>query len=166
MTKEKDTDFGIELEKARDGSCVIRIMNVTEANFERAYRLADNLLKQAGNIDSELVKLQRVEQARSKVAMYWITREKTRRISDFVSQRSHRIALSLLDAYPDGKTQSQIVEETGVSQPTIHTQLSGKVRSVADYFEQQGRKYFLTEEGVDWLLKEVVPFVSDSSAEE
>ena len=164
MTDKTQRDFKIELEKSETGS-LIRITDVSQANFDDAYRLATDLLDRAANLDSELHQLRLVEQARNKVAMYWIQDGDTKRISDFISQRSHRIALSLLDGYPEGKVQSQIVKETNISQPTIHIQLSGKVKSVADYFEKRGNRYFLTKAGLDWVLRDVIPFVSNSSSD-
>ena len=164
MTDKTQRDFKIELEKSETGT-LIRITDVSQTNFDNAYRLATDLLDRATNLDSELHQLRLVEQAKNKVAMYWIQDGDTKRISDFISQRSHRIALSLLDVYPEGKIQSQIVKETNISQPTIHIQLSGKVKSVADYFEKRGNCYFLTKTGLDWILRDVIPFVSNSSSD-
>ena len=164
MTDKTQRDFKIELEKSETGT-LIRITDVSQTNFDNAYRLATDLLDRAANLDSELHQLRLVEQAKNKVAMYWIQDGDTKRISDFISQRSHRIALSLLDGYPEGKVQSQIVKETNISQPTIHIQLSGKVKSVANYFEKRGKRYFLTEAGLDWVLRDVIPFVSNSSSD-
>ena len=164
MTDKTQRDFKIELEKSETGT-LIRITDVSQTNFDNAYRLATDLLDRAANLDSELHQLRLVEQAKNKVAMYWIQDGDTKRISDFISQRSHRIALSLLDGYPEGKVQSQIVKETNISQPTIHIQLSGKVKSVADYFEKRGNRYFLTKAGLDWVLRDVIPFVSNSSSD-
>ena len=164
MSDKNLRNFKVEIEKTENGT-LIRVTDVNQTNFENAYRLATNLLNRASKLDSELLQIEVVEKARSRTAMYWIPKGDTKRISDFVTQRSHRIALSLLEVYPKGKLQSEIVKETGIYQATAPTQLSGKIHSVASFFDKRGKRYFLTETGLEWVLREVIPFVSSSSSD-
>lgn len=162
MTDKIKHEFKIEIEKSESGS-LIRVTDVNPKSFDDAYVLANNLSRRAAELDIKLLDTERIRKAKDSVAFLWVTKGEGKNLSSLVHQRSHRIALSLLDAHPDGKTHSAVVRETGISKATVHTQLTGKIRTVAAYFTKRGNRYVLTDEGLEWVLREVIPFVCDAS---
>ncbi|MHA1908959.1 MAG: helix-turn-helix domain-containing protein, partial [Candidatus Thorarchaeota archaeon] len=101
--------------------------------------------------------------AEGKVDSLWISDSSGFRLSDIVSQSSHRIALSLLKSYPNGLSFSAIQKETSLPKSTAHNLLTGKKASVAKYFAKEGDNYCLSLEGLDWILSDVIPFLASQT---
>lgn len=144
---------GVEIEKKSD-SATIRIRGVDEDGFEEAFLLVDRLSRRAQKLGAK-------GSAVDTLSTLWIHGPKGRTISDLVSQTTHRIGLCLLDAYPDSKSVSTISKETGLASRMVSRYLSGVRASVAGFFEHTDTGYRLTDNGFDWVITEVIPFLRE-----
>lgn len=158
MTQKKKQDIRFEIEKTETGT-LVRVTEVSFEEFDEAYVMLLQLSKRITEIDAEFILTQKIQQAKEQLASIWIKSEEEWRVSDLVSQKSHRIAISLLFSYPQEKPEAQIVRETNIPRGSVNAQLSGRVKSVESFFIQSNSGYTLSKEGIAWVLEEVLPFI-------
>lgn len=155
MKRQNKQEWSVEVEK-KNGSTLIRIGNVNVEQFEEAYLLAEDLLEKS-------IMLEKKSRAEKSVKSLWVKEKGKTRLSDIVGQSTHRLALSLFMVYPKSKALEEILEETGLSRPTVYRYLGGHRKSVADYFDGESGEYRLTEKGFQWVLNELVPFLAQQT---
>lgn len=155
MSNGEKRKLRVDIER-RWNSTTIIIRNVDEASFDDAYCFIEKLYDRAQKLDDKNLALKSTNP-------FWIQTEDRRIISDLVSQSSHRVAISLLDAYPSSKTTSEIVLETGLTKTSVRHIAYGRKASVVDYFTAEKGLYKLTDDGLRWVIKDVVPFLTEQS---
>ena len=160
MNTNQEQELTVEIEKSDVGTR-IRIVEVPvsadKTQFDRAYKLVDELYKRISDLDAEIELEGEVHDAKVKAATLWIHENDEVCISESISKNSHRIALSLLRIYPECMQEADVVRETGVPQQTVNRQLCGGTKSVANYFTKCDSGYQLTTTGFNWLIDEVLP---------
>ena len=154
MSNSRDR-FLVDIEKRTD-TTIIRVKNIDQENFDEAYTYVHSLFIRAINLEKRI-------KAEHSTSTLWHTTESGYMLSDVVAQSSHRVALVLFRVYPNSKTSTDVVKETNLPRATVHDQLTGRRESVSQFFEKIGNEYRLTNEGFDWVMNEVIPFVSNQS---
>ena len=160
MNTKQEQELTVEIEKS-DAGTRIRIVEVPvgadKTQFDRAYRLVDELYRRISDLDAEIDLEEEVYETKVKAACLWIHKDDKVCISESISKNSHRIALSLLRVYPECMQEADVVRETGVPRQTVNGQLCGETKSVANYFTKCDSGYRLTTTGFNWLTDAVLP---------
>lgn len=100
---------------------------------------------------------QRIANARGRVIKeFWKLENGVWRIVD-ISSEAYRIALILLKAYPNTKTQAEIANETTLNSGSVTRILRGTRGDFSKYFKKVKQKWTLSGEGIYWLLDKVIP---------
>ena len=165
---EKDTrgfeDYEVEIEKS-EGAPRIRILGVKVGTsmdkFDQAYKLAAQLSRRARQLDSEVEEEWRARPAKDRVRHLWRQEGDTWKLDSSVPDSTYRIALSLLRRHPACMTQAEVVRETDVPQKTVSNHLGGRRKSVRRYFSECDGGHRLSADGLQWVIDEVIPAVSD-----
>jgi hypothetical protein len=164
MGDNKEQKFAVEIEKSKYDT-KIRVVGISlgadKAQFDCAYKLVDELYKRVSNLDAAIkLDLERaVRDAKAKAATLWIREGDQLGISKTVSENSHRIALSLLQAYPECKKQLVVVTETQLTKQSVSNHLRGYIKSTQLYFEQCEDGNRLSLDGLHWVITEIIPAV-------
>jgi hypothetical protein len=153
--KSSRDKYPVDIEKRSD-TTTIRVRNVNQEDFDEAYTYVQSLFNRASILEKRF-------QAEKVICTLWHATESGNMLSDVVTQSSHRVALSLFRVYPDSKPATDVVRETSLPRATVHDQLTGRRESVSQFFEKTENEYRLTKEGFDWVLNEVIPFVSSQT---
>lgn len=100
---------------------------------------------------------QRIARARSRVVRkFWKLIEEEWRIRG-IEDGGHKIVLALLKAYPNTRSQNELVEETGLSQSAVSLILRGKRGNLGEYFTESENQWTFSVKGIYWMLDEGVP---------
>lgn len=103
-----------------------------------------------------------VEEARYFTRNLWETDGEKKWLSDAVSETSHRIALSLLDTWPEPKGMSEIASDTNLSTGGVHHILHGRRGKASDWFYARESEWGLTERGIERILTEILPNIKET----
>jgi hypothetical protein len=98
----------------------------------------------------------RIREAKARTTRFWRIVKGAWRVID-VNRAVFKIGVCLLKAHPMPKTASEISNQTGVSINTIHTYTTSQTHAHADYFGRSPDGIEFTDEGIYWMLDEVVP---------
>lgn len=161
-------DFRVTIEVSKTYT-LVRIAGISltdDGEFDSVYKKARLLLSRIPQLDKEIEFQIQVQQANSKTAHLWTQEDEVWKLSDTVSDSSHRIALSLLRSYPLPKTQASVVLETGVAQKTVSNHLGGRKKSVRSYFKDSGGGHQLSEEGLRWTIEKIIPEIVNPRRED
>jgi hypothetical protein len=104
-----------------------------------------------------------VEEARYFIQKIWLSSDQEPRLlPDFITESSHRIAISLLDSWPKVKQISEVSSETGLSGTGVQYILSGRRGSSSNWFYKTDEGWSLTNYGIQMMLKEVIPYIQEA----
>jgi len=67
-----------------------------------------------------------------------------------------RIALSLLDRWPNPVRNTDIVSDTGLSRAGVYDNLTGRRENKGDWFSSENKMYILSEKGEEEIIKFVL----------
>jgi hypothetical protein len=162
MTKD---ELAVSLEKEIKGM-KIRVRMRDEADIDRAYALMKRLSDRIESItDAEEEGAQLAEMdAQIKDAIRKTTRFRSEvdgqpRIAG-ITNDAYAIGVSLLGSHPENKRPIQITSELQIHSGRVSRVLTGSRGDYARYFRKGKDGYKLNQEGMRWMLEEVVPFLS------
>ncbi len=160
MNANEEQELTVEIEKSRSGT-KIRVVGISastdEAQFDQAYKLADELYRRIETLDLEIESENKIQQAKNQVSHLWVQEENKWKLSASVTEASHRIALSLLRSYPKCITQADVIRETNIAQKTVSNHLGGRKKEVRIYFSKCDGGYQLSQDGLNWTITKVIP---------
>ena len=84
-----------------------------------------------------------IEQTRIIAEELWITIAGNPSINERVTDKGHRIALSVLHAFPDAKSNSEIMNESGVSEDDAYNYLSGRTGIMKYWFTSVKKGFWI-----------------------
>jgi len=136
---------GIRLSKEAAGVTIEVLVDDLES-FEDSYDLLNSLCKRVTFAD-----------ARSKIDFIWDYHDDARRMKEMVHKSDHRVALSLLIAFPFCKEVAEIAADTGLANRYVRQIFSGHRRGVADWFDRGENGWRLSRMGEEIVLREIIP---------
>ncbi len=89
-----------------------------------------------------------IEELRLNIEGVWIRDTEGKRIDETITESVHRVALSLLEDWPEPKTVSDAQNETGLSQGSVSNILAGRQGGAGEWFTKQGELWNLSTKGV------------------
>jgi hypothetical protein len=102
---------------------------------------------------------QRIAHAKSRVVReFWKLENSSWRIVGLTNE-AHRIALALIRAYPETRRQKEIADEANLGSGSVSRILTGGRGDFDKYFLKSGTEWTLSNEGIYWILDEVIPSV-------
>ncbi len=108
---------------------------------------------------------QRIAHAKSRVVReFWKLEDGSWRIVGLTSE-VYRIALSLIRAYPETRKQKEIAKEANLDSGSVSRILTGKRGNFAKYFLKITGEWTLSDDGIYWILDEMIPSVLASLEE-
>ncbi|MHA2322404.1 MAG: hypothetical protein ACXACG_12200 [Candidatus Thorarchaeota archaeon] len=108
---------------------------------------------------------QRIAHAKSRVVReFWKLDNGTWKVVG-LAKEAHRIALALIRAYPETRQQKEIVEETNLHSGSVSRILTGGRGGFAKYFLEINNEWTLSNDGIYWILDDVIPSVLASLEE-
>lgn len=135
--------------------------NCEDLELEVLWEDTDSLMDAFEKLD-HLYRAATAVQTKKKAAQLWEVIDGSRRVSEQIADSGHRVALSLLDDWPDSKANADLVRETGLSRAGVYDQLTGRRGDKGLWFEEDGELYRLSEHGVS----ETIAFVSSTVSQE
>lgn len=160
MNANEEQELTVEIEKSKSGT-KIRVVGISastdEAQFDQAYKLADELYRRIETLDLEIESENKIQQAKNQVSHLWVQEENKWTLSASVTAASHRIALSLLRRYPKCIRQADVIGETNIAQKTVSNHLGGRVETTRKYFSKCDGGHPLSEDGLNWAITKVIP---------
>lgn len=138
------TKMQIRLSKEVEGT-YIEVLIENESSIFEGYELLNRL-----------VKILEVAQLKSKLTQFWTFDDGDRRISSEISEGPLKVALSILDSWPEGKLVKDIETDTGLSQGHVSNILAGRKGDAGKWFSKDGDKWLLTSLGIDSVVKELL----------
>lgn len=164
MNTNEEQEFTVEIEKSESGT-KIRIVGISvstdKAQFDQAYKLADELYRRIETFDLEIESKKKIQQIKNQVFHLWFQEGNNWKLSASVMEASHRIALSLLRNYPKCITQADVIGETNIAQKTVSNHLGGRVNTTREYFSKCDGGHRLSEDGLNWTIAKVIPNAID-----
>ncbi len=124
----------------------IEVWLSSEDEFREGYALLRRLCERA-----------EFEELRLDLGQFRVRDDEGHRIAEQVTEGTHRVALSLLDSWPDSKRVTDIQVETGLSQGHVSNILEGRRGDVGHWFEKERDLWKLSPIGVRAIVEEVVP---------
>ncbi|MHA1863233.1 MAG: hypothetical protein ACTSWA_05640 [Candidatus Thorarchaeota archaeon] len=109
----------------------------SEDEFREGYRLLNRLC-----LRSE------IEDLRLNIERVWIRDTEGKQIDGTVTESVHRVALSLLEEWPEPKSVSDTQNETGLSQGSVSNILAGRKGGARNWFTKQGELWNLSTIGM------------------
>ncbi len=98
----------------------------------------------------------RIREAKARTIRFWRKAEGAWHVVD-INRAAFKIGVCLLKAYPVPKSASEVSNQTGVPIGTIHVYTTDRNRVYAGYFGRNPDGILFTDEGIYWMLDEVVP---------
>ncbi len=95
----------------------------------------------------EIIRAVRIEDAKNRAQLLWDITNDVRRVTESVEDSGERIALSLLDRWPNPARNSDIVSDTRLSKPGAYDHLTGRRGDKADWFRSDDELYTLSKTG-------------------
>lgn len=131
-------------EKSENRVCITKEMNGTkiEVWFSNEGDIRDSVI-----LLEKLSQRVPIEQTRFLATSLWKTVSGNLRIEERVTDKGHRISLTLLHAYPNPRNNSEIEEECDLSKDDVYNHLTGRSGDMKDWFTSVSR-------GV-WILSQV-----------
>ena len=117
-----------------------------EDEFGEGYALLKRLFERA-----------ELEELRLDLSRFRVRDGEGHRIAEQVTEGTHRVALSLLDSWPDSKRVTYIQVETGLSQGHVSNILEGRRGDVGHWFEKEGELWKLSAIGARAIVEIVAP---------
>jgi hypothetical protein len=168
MTKE---ELAVSIEKEIKGM-KIRIRMKDEADIDRAYALMKRVSDRIEDIvdaDEEGTRLAemdaQIKDAIRKTARFRTDIDGQPRIAG-VTNDAYAIGVSLLGSHPESKRPIQITSELQIHSGRVSRVLTGSRGDYARYFRKGKDGYKLNQDGMRWMLEEVVPFLMNETASE
>ncbi|MHA1862788.1 MAG: hypothetical protein ACTSWA_03385 [Candidatus Thorarchaeota archaeon] len=149
-----DTKTLIKLSKKTD-EMIIEVLVTDESEFAEAYALLKKLCQRAG-----------IEKVRDKIKTLWISDGASRQINESVSNGVHRVALSLLENWPECKRPKSIQDDTGLSSGSVSNILVGRQGNCNDWFMKCDEGWTLSQQGISNILDTLIPKNSANQKEE
>jgi hypothetical protein len=103
----------------------------------------------------KLYHLIEMDEIKHKSNSFWMISNTRRIVSDIISDSGEKVAISLLASWPNPKSNSDIMSDTGLASATVYDQLTGRRGDKATWFEQDGELYRLSDKGEN-EVKELV----------
>ncbi len=145
ILSSNQTDLKIRLSKTMN-DIQIEVWLSSEDEFREGYALLRRLCERA-----------EFEELRLDLSRFIVRDDKERRIAEQVTEGPHKVALSLLDNWPDSKRVTDISTETGLSTGSVSNILAGRQGGVGSWFEKEGELWKLSTTGVRAIVEEVAP---------
>lgn len=101
----------------------------------------------------ELIRAIRIEDAQKRAQLLWDQTEGVRRVGASVEDSGERIALSLLDRWPNPTRNADIVSDTGLTSGGVSHHLTGRRGDKAEWFRNDNELYSLSETGEEEVIK-------------
>ena len=124
----------------------IEVWLSSEVEFREGYALLRRLCERA-----------EFEELRLDLSRFRVRDGEGHRIAEQVTERAHRVALSLHNSWPDSKRVTDISTETGLSTGSVSNILGGRQGGVGSWFEKEGDLWKLSTIGVRAIIKVVAP---------
>ena len=124
----------------------IEVWISSEDEFREGYALLRRLCERA-----------EFEELRLDLSRFRVGDDEGHRIAEQVTEGTHRVALPLLDSWPDSKRVADIRTETGLSQGSVSNILSGRQGGAGSWFEKEGELWKLSATGMRAIIEEIAP---------
>jgi hypothetical protein len=102
-----------------------------------------------------------VEMKRVIAAELWVQSDDSLEISEIVTNKGQRIALSLLFHYPKPRSNSEIMKDCNLSKDDVYDILSGRHWDMGSWFRKTSNGWTLTKEGERRIRKLVTSLVEN-----
>jgi len=144
-TDEGGEGFGFRIARVVDGTHV-EITFANESKFSEAIELLEKL---CDNV--------RIRTLKIAMRRFWSGDGSSAMLSDMVTDRTHRVALSLFRSWPQSKQVSNIQMETGLPQSSVSNILAGRQGNAGQWFVKHGNSWSLSEAGMRAIVDAIVP---------
>ncbi|MHA2322402.1 MAG: hypothetical protein ACXACG_12190 [Candidatus Thorarchaeota archaeon] len=121
----------------------------SENEFREGYALLNRLCLRA-----------EIEELRLHTERVWIRDIEGKRIDETITESVHRVALSLLEDWPEPKSVSDTQNETRLSQGSVSNILAGRQGGAGDWFVKQGELWNLSTKGVSEVRNLITSILS------
>ncbi|MFW9889907.1 MAG: hypothetical protein ACFFER_17125 [Candidatus Thorarchaeota archaeon] len=101
----------------------------------------------------EIMQSVRIENAQRRAQLLWNQTDNVRRVTASIEDSGERIALSLLDRWPNPARNIDITADTGLSRAGVYDHLTGRRGDKADWFRTDDELYSLSETGEAEVIK-------------
>ncbi len=91
------------------------------------------------------------------LVQFWDSSDESRTLSDQIQDTTHRLAICLIDAYPDSKPTSLISQEVGMTKGATSNNLTGKRGGSGNLFRRIDDGWTLSDEGLRIVISEILP---------
>jgi hypothetical protein len=139
------TDLKLRLSRTLN-NIQIEVWLRSEDEFREGYALLRRLCERA-----------EFEELRLDLDRFRVRDDEGHRIAEQVTEGTHRVALSLLDSWPDSKRVTDISTETGLTPGSVSNILAGRQGGVGSWFEKERDLWKLSPIGARAIVEEVVP---------
>lgn len=133
-------------------------MRVIEDNIELRV-LFDNEEEFDEAIESlkRLASKYRLHSVKDSLVRFWDESGETKTLSSRIQNTTHRLAICLLDTYPDSKSTSTIAQEVILSEGATSNNLTGRRGNAGHLFHRTSDGWTLSDEGFISALSEILP---------
>lgn len=125
------------------------------ANETDAEVMFDSLDELGTALDSlrEMIRSVKIEDAKRSAHVFWEQTDGVKQVIASIEDSGERIAISLLDRWPDSVRNADIVLDTGLSRAGVYDNLTGRRGDKGNWFRSDNEMYILSETGEEEVIK-------------